>query len=170
MGKRFRSRALVGLFVLLQMLGSMFVVDPAAAAGVYPPGTTVSVATDKQAYAIGETVTISAIACAAGETVTFTVTLPNGSTVVLTAVAVAVGDQNIATVTMVGSVNGDYSVVATCAGTSAVTAFSVFTLPITGTNVMRPITIGALALLIGSGLFIVGRTRRRPKPRRVDMR
>ena len=169
MQHRTRAGFIVALVVVLQLLGSMVAVGTAAA-DVYPPGTSLSAATDKQVYAGGQTVHISAIACSVGELATLTVTLPNGSTVVLTAVTVAVGGQNVATVTMVGSSTGVYSVVASCAGTTAVTAFSVFTLPVTGTNVVRPIVLGVLAVLIGIGLFIVGRSRRQPKPRRVDMR
>ncbi len=130
--------------------------------GVYPPGSSPSVSTDKQVYQPGDTVVIVSTGCPVGSVVTFTITpVGGGPSVVLSAVADQTG---VATVNYKAATTGDYTVTASCDGKTATTSFTVTsaTIPSTGTDVAGVATIATLSVVIGFGLFFVARFRRRP--------
>ncbi len=158
--------ALVKSFIVCLALATTAMTSaPALANPIYPPASSVTVVTNQQVYLVDQTVVITATACAVGDLVTFTIVPSSGGTpIVLTAVAVASGAGAAAVVTMVATDKGAYQVTATCGGKSAQTNFTVVTvrIPDTGSDVSGVITIATLVVLVGIGLFLVARLRRRP--------
>lgn len=158
--------AMVKSFIVCLLLAAVtMTAAPSHAISIYPPASSVTVVTDRQVYFVDQTVVITATACAVGDLVTFTIVPSSGgSPVVLTGVAVASGAGAAAVVTTVAVDKGAYQVTSTCAGKSAQTTFTVVTvlIPETGSDVSGVVTIAALVLLVGIGLFFVARLRRRP--------
>jgi LPXTG-motif cell wall-anchored protein len=145
------------------LLGLASVAVPAYA---YPPGGGTDVATDKSSYVTGSDVVITAVgfAACAGQTVTFTITPPDGGPViVLTAIANADGT---ATVTLVApAAKGQYGVVASSSGcANASTVFNVTNtsrLPTTGSDTQSWVVTATALLLTGIGFLVVTLRRRR---------
>lgn len=77
-------------------------------------------------WVIGDKVVINAVACAAGDVVTFALTLPGGGEpIVLETVAVTDGKRPVATVSMRAMVVGVHEVVVTGEGDTARASFEV---------------------------------------------
>ncbi len=136
-----------------------------AAAHAYPPGGGTTVKTDKSSYVTGSDVVITAVgfeACA-GQTVTFTITPPDGGpAIILTAIA---NNDGTATVTLVApAVTGQYHVVASSSGcANASTVFTVTKrLPTTGSDTGPWLVTATALVLTGIGFLVVTMRRRRP--------
>lgn len=137
-----------------------------ASASAYPPGGGTDVKTDKSSYVTGSDVTITAVgfAACAGQTVTFTITPPDGGpAIVLTAIA---NSDGTATVTLVAPpVKGRYSVVASSSGcANASTVFDVTNssrLPTAGSDTHSWVVTATALVLTGVGFVIVTTRRRR---------
>lgn len=136
----------------------------AVPAAAYPPGGGTTVTTDKSSYVTGSDVTITAVgfAACAGQTVTFTITPPNGGpAIVLTAIA---NPDGTATVTFVAPpTTGRYTVVASSSGcANASTVFDVTKrLPTTGSDTRSWLVSATALVLTGVGFVIVTMRRRK---------
>lgn len=138
----------------------------AAPASAYPPAGGTEVGTDKSSYVTGSDIVITAVgfAACAGQTVTFTITPPDGGPViVLTGIA---NTDGTATVTLVApQVKGQYSVVASSSGCqNASTVFNVTSttrLPTTGSDTHSWVVTATALVLTGVGFVFVTLRRRR---------
>ena len=133
-----------------------------ASAGLYPPKAP-TVGTDKGSYIVDSSVTITAdgFTSCVGGIVTFTIKPPGGGTPIV--VTAPVASDGTATVAITAPpAMGTYIVIATCGDLTASTTFIVSRIPVTGSNMNMPLRAGTVLLLIGTGLFVVARRRRRP--------
>ena len=153
-----RSLLLFSVVVSVLLLGAV-----PASATLYPPAKGPTVGTDQGSYIVDSSVTITAdgFTSCVGGIVTFTIKPPGGGTPIV--VTAPVASDGTATVAITAPpAMGTYIVIATCGDLTASTTFIVSRIPVTGSNMNMPLRAGTVLLLIGTGLFVVARRRRRP--------